>query len=68
MARDLRLADPQNLNEITDTDFPAGNEVEKPQPGGIGQGAKQEIDRERLVFLRHSETYYIWLDRYGQGA
>jgi len=68
MARDLRLADPQNLNEKTDADFPAGNEVEKAQPGGIGQGAKQKIDRERLVFLRHAQVNYIRLDRYEQDA
>ena len=68
MTRDFRLADSQDLHEITDADFPVGYEVEQAKPGGIGQGAKEEIDCEQLGLIRHFGKHYIWLDRYEQDA
>ena len=68
MARNLGLADPEDLHEKTDADFLVGDEVEQTQAGGIGQGAKEEIHGKRLVLFRHSGKHYIWLDRYEQAA
>ena len=68
MARNLGLADPEDLHEKTDADFLVGDEVEQTQAGGIGQGAKEEIDGKRLGLFRHSGNHYIWLDRYEQAA
>ena len=68
MARNLRLADPGDLHEITDADFPVANEIEQAEPGGIGESAEEKIDGERLVVFRHSGKHYIWLDRYEQAA
>jgi len=67
MARDFRLADPQNLHKIADADFLVRDEVEEAQPRAIGQGAKEKIDWEWFLLPGHVRNY-IWLDRYGQAG
>lgn len=68
MARDLRLTDAKDLDEIADAYLSIGDEVEQAKPRGVGQGAKQKIDRERFAFSWHGERYYIWLDGYNQAG
>jgi hypothetical protein len=68
VARDFRLADPQDFDEIADANFSVGNEVQKTQPCWIGKGAKQEIERKGLRLGGHTAEDYIWLDRYEQDA
>ena len=68
VARDFRLADPEDLYKIADADFPVGNEVQQTQPRWVGEGAKQKIERKGLGLFWHFRKDYIWLDRYEQGA
>ena len=68
VARDFRLADPEDFHEITDAYFSVGNQVQQAETRGIGQGAEQKIDGKRFGLFRHSWNHYIWLDRYEQGA
>jgi hypothetical protein len=42
---DFRLAGAQDFYEVANTNFAIRNEVQQPKPGGIGERAKQEIER-----------------------
>lgn len=65
VARDFWLADPENLHKIANANFLVGDEIEEAKARGIGEGAKEEVKRERLFFSGH-RTNYICLDRYMQ--
>lgn len=59
MARDFWLAHPKDLHEVADANFLVGNQVEEAQPGRVGQGAKEQIEGERLLLSRHSLKVYM---------
>ena len=48
VARDFRLAGPQDLHEIADANFLVGDEVEQAKPRAIGQRAKERVEREEV--------------------
>jgi len=59
MARDFWLAHPQDLHKVADADFLIGDQVEEAQPRGVGQSAKEQIERERLLLPRHRLKLYM---------
>ena len=63
VARDLGLGLVEDFNEVADTDFPAGQEVQEAQAGGIGQGGEELGQIRRLRGGAHS-VHYIRIDRY----
>ena len=67
VTRDLWLADPEDLHKIANANFLVGDQVEETKTRAIGQGAKEEIERERFFLSGHAKDY-IWLDRYEQGG
>ncbi len=58
MARDFWLADPQDLHKIADANFLVGDEVEEAKARGIGQSAKEKIERERFFLPGHAQIIY----------
>ena len=55
MTTDLRLVGLKYLDEKTNTDFLIAYEVDNPQPGGICQGAKEQLAIKRLRFPAHND-------------
>ena len=58
MARDFWLADLEDLHEVADANFLVGDEIEEAQARGIGQGAKEGIEREGFLFPGHAGIIY----------
>jgi len=55
MAGNLGLAHPQNLHQITDANFPAGDEVEQAEARRVGQGAEELVERKRSRLGAHGK-------------
>ncbi len=65
VTRDLRLARAQDFHEITNTNFAIGDEVQQPKPRGIGERAKQKVERETSLQFWHAQSiHHIRLDVY----
>jgi len=58
MTRDFRLAHPEDLHKVADANLLVGHQVEETQPRAIGQGAKEEIERERFFLPGHTRIIY----------
>jgi len=58
VTRDFRLAEPENLDEIADANFSVRDEVEETKPRGIGQGAKEKVEREGFFLAGHEVIIY----------
>lgn len=58
MARDFWLADLEDFHEVADANFLVGDEIEEAQASGIGQGAKEGVERERFLFPGHALIIY----------
>jgi hypothetical protein len=58
VTRDFWLPEPENIDEIANANFPVGDEVQKAKPCGIGQGAKENVERERFIFAGHGFIIY----------
>ena len=67
VARDFRLAQSQNLDEIADANLVVRDEVKQAKPRTVGQGAKEQVEREMFLFNAHRD-HNICLDRYVQAA
>jgi len=62
VARDFRLADAEDLDEVANADFAVRDKVKQAQARGIGQGAEEKIERERFLFFRHVTIIYALTD------
>ena len=60
---DLRLALPQDLDEVADADLAAIHQVEKPQAGAVGESGKEPGEIEGFRRSVHL-VYHIRLDAY----
>ena len=58
MARDFWLADLEDLHEVANANFLVGDEIEETQSRGIGQGAKEGVERDRFLFPGHAGIIY----------
>jgi arsenite methyltransferase len=62
---DFWLARTQDFHEVANTNFAVRDEVQQPKPGGIGERAEQEIEREASLRFCHSPSiHHMRLDRY----
>lgn len=59
MPRDLWLADLEDFHKIADANLLVGDEIQQAQAGAIGQGAEEQLDRERFGFSRHGGKLYM---------
>ena len=55
---DFWLAHPQDIHQVADANLLVGDQIEKTKPRAIGQGAKEQIEREWLFFPRHPHIIY----------
>ena len=46
MPRNFWLADPQDLDEIANANFPVSGQIKQAETSGIGQGAEEQVERE----------------------
>jgi len=58
MARDLGLPLAQYFNEVADTNFASGHQVEQTQPGGVRERRKKNVKGNRFAELRHAAIIY----------
>jgi len=58
VTRDFWLAHPEDLHKVADANLLVGHQVEETQPRAIGQGAKEEIERERFFLPGHTRIIY----------
>lgn len=54
VAGNLGLAEAQNRDEIADANFPAGDEVEQAQAGGVRKGAEEKVERGLSALFCHA--------------
>lgn len=64
MARDLGLWQAEDFNQITDTDFAVGHEMDEAQPGFIGQGLKEGFRGDR--FDGHTANIFDLTDMFNR--
>jgi hypothetical protein len=57
--RNFRLADAEDLDEVANADFPVPDKVQQAEARGIGQGAKEKIERERFFLFGHARSLYM---------
>jgi len=65
VARNLRLTDPEHAYEVADANFAVGDQIQQAETRGIGEGAKQMIERSGVPVSGHGEIIqHIRLDIY----
>jgi hypothetical protein len=57
MARDLRLTDAQDLDEIADANLAVGDQIQQAQPRRVGQRAEQQVEGGVVLCLAHKRQY-----------
>ena len=59
VTRNLRLTGPEDLDEIANTNFLVGDQVEQAEARTIRQGPKKRIDGERFFLFGHAPILYM---------
>jgi hypothetical protein len=58
MARDLRLTDAKDFDEIADANLAVGDQVQQAKPRRIGQRTEQKIERRVVLSGLHSRVEF----------
>jgi len=56
MARDFRLADPQDSDEVADAHFAVGDQIQEAETRGIGERAKEIVERAAVGLRGHGPS------------